>query len=94
MKRRTRISLWAACLEIGGYPELLLNLAREHDLEIHAKGRARYVNQEDIEFLAGHVRKWLNRPRMSRQLRTPGGPATQPSRRRGKASSEVISGGS
>jgi hypothetical protein len=94
MKIKKRISLWAACLEIGGYPELLFNLAREHDLKIHVKGRARYVNQEDIEPLARHVREWLNRPRMSRQMRMPGRPASQFTPRRGKASSEVIGGGS
>jgi hypothetical protein len=93
MNRKKRISLWAACLEIGGYPELLLNLARKHDLEIHVKGRARYVNREDIEPLARHVFEWLNRPRMSRHMSIPERPAAQLTRRRGKASSEVIGGG-
>ena len=85
-----RISLWAACLEIGGYPDLLSNLALKHGLEIHLKGRARYVNREDLEPLARHVQEWLNRPRMSRQLRMPERPASEDSRRRGKTSTEVI----
>lgn len=72
MNRKKRVSLWAACLEIGGYPELLSNLARKHNLEIQVKGRARYVNREDLEPLARHVREWLNRPRMSRQSELPG----------------------
>ena len=94
MNRTKRISLWAACLEIGGYPELLFNLAREHELKIHVKGRARYLNREDLEPLARHVREWLNRPRMSRQPKIPGRLATDLTRRCDKTSSEVIGGGS
>jgi hypothetical protein len=94
MNRTKRISLWAACLEIGGYPELLFNLAREHELKIHVKGRARYVNREDLELLGRHVRDWLNRPRMSRQSRTTELPPTELTRRRIKASREVLGGGS
>ena len=66
MNRKKRLSLWAACLQVGGYPDLLLNLARQHGLEIHQKGRARYVNRDDLDRLARHVREWLDRPRMSR----------------------------
>jgi hypothetical protein len=66
MTRKKRLSLWAACRQVGGYPELLLNLARQHDLEIHRKGRARYVNRDDLDRLAQHVLEWLDRPRMSR----------------------------
>ena len=66
MNRKKRLSLSAACLQVGGYPELLLNLARQHGLEIHQKGRARYVNGDDLDRLARHVREWLDRPRMSR----------------------------
>jgi hypothetical protein len=94
MNRTKRISLWAACLEIGGYPELLWNLAREHELIIHEKGRARYLNREDLEPLARHVREWLNRPRMSRQFKIAGRPATELARPRKKASGEVVGGGS
>ena len=94
MKTRKRISLWAACLEIGGYPELLVNLARKHDVEIHVKGRARYLNREDLEPLSRHVREWLNRPRMSTEVRMPERPATALTRRRGKASNEMHGGGS
>ena len=90
MDRTKRISLWAACLEIGGYPELLLNLARTHGLEIHVNGRGRYVYRQDLERLAWHVREWLNRPRMSRNLGTAGRPALKPARRPGKAPSKVI----
>ena len=90
MNRKKQISLWAACLEIGGYPELLTNLARQHGLEIHVKGRARYLNREDLEHLGRHVREWLSRPRMSRQLKTPVRRRTRLARRRGKRSSEVI----
>jgi hypothetical protein len=63
---KKRLSLWAACLQVGGYPELLSNLARQHGLEIHRKGRARYVNGDDLDRLAQHVREWQDRPRMSR----------------------------
>jgi hypothetical protein len=66
MNGKKRLSLWAACLQVGGYPELLLNLARQHGLEIHEKGRARYVNRDDLDRLGRHVREWLDRPRMSR----------------------------
>jgi hypothetical protein len=66
MNGKKRLSLWAACLQVGGYPELLLNLARQHGLEIHRKGRARYVKHDDLDSLARHVREWLDRPRMSR----------------------------
>jgi hypothetical protein len=62
-----RISLWAACEEVGGYPELLSKLATQHGLEIHMKGRARYVNRGDLESLGRYVRDWLNRPRTSRR---------------------------
>jgi hypothetical protein len=68
MNRKKRLSLWAACLEVGGYPELLLNLARQHGLEIHRKGRARYVNRVDLGSLGRYVRAWLDRPRMSRAV--------------------------
>jgi hypothetical protein len=68
MNRKKRLSLWAACLEVGGYPELLLNLARHHGLEIHQKGRARYVNRDDLDSLGRCVREWLDRPRMSRAV--------------------------
>ena len=71
MKRGKRISLWAACRQIGGYPELLLNLAQEHDLEVCKIGRAHYVNLEDLEQLALLMADWLNRPRMS--WRSPAG---------------------
>jgi hypothetical protein len=94
MKTRKRISLWAACLEIGGYPELLVNLARQHDVEIHVKGRARYLNWEDLEPLSRHVREWLDRPRMSTGMTLPERPATALTRRRGKASDEELGGGS
>jgi hypothetical protein len=94
MEREKRISLTAACREIGGYPELLFNLARKHDLGIHMKGRARYVNREDLEPLAKHVREWLNRPRMSRLMNLADRPAKQLTRRRGKASRDEIGGGS
>jgi hypothetical protein len=93
MDRTKRISLWAACLEIGGYPELLWNLAREHELKIHVKGRARYLNREDLDPLARLVREWLNRPRMSRQSKIPGRPATELAQLRDKESSEVVGGG-
>jgi hypothetical protein len=66
MDGKKRLSVSAAALEIGGYPELLLNLARQHGLEVHQKGRSRYVNLDDLEMLARHVREWLDRPRMSR----------------------------
>jgi hypothetical protein len=66
MDGKKRLSLWAACLQVGGYPELLLNLARQHGLEIHQQGRGRYVNRDDLDALARHVREWLDRPRMSR----------------------------
>ena len=94
MNRKKRISLWAACLEIGGYPELLSNLARVHQLKIHLKGRARYVSREDLEPLGRHVRDWLNRPRMSRQSRITERPPGELTRRRGKAAREVVGGGS
>jgi hypothetical protein len=68
MNRKKPLSLWAACLEVGGYPELLLNLARHHGLEIHQKGRARYVNRDDLDSLGRYVRAWLDRPRMSRAV--------------------------
>jgi hypothetical protein len=68
MNRKKRLSLWAACLEVGGYPELLLNLASQHGLEIHRKGRARYVNRDDLGSLGRYVRAWLDRPRMSRAV--------------------------
>jgi hypothetical protein len=90
MNRKKQVSLWAACLEIGGYPDLLTNLARNHGVEIHLKGRARYVNRADLEPLARHVREWLDRPRMSRQLRITERPATERVRGRGKTSNEVI----
>jgi hypothetical protein len=66
MDGKKRLSLWAACLQVGGYPELLLNLARQHGLEIHQQGRGRYVNRDDLDVLARYVRDWLDRPRMSR----------------------------
>jgi hypothetical protein len=66
MTGNKRVSLWAACGQIGGYPELLLNLARRHGLEVHQKGRALYLNQEDLDRLARHVVEWRDRPRMSR----------------------------
>jgi hypothetical protein len=69
MDGKKRLSLWAACLQVGGYPELLLNLARQHSLEVHQQGRARYVNCEDLDSLAQHVREWRDRPRMSRTAR-------------------------
>jgi hypothetical protein len=94
MNRTKRISLWAACLEIGGYPELLSNLARVHELKIHVKGRARYVSREDLEPLGRHVREWLNRPRMSKQSRVTERPPREITRRRGKAAREVVGGGS
>lgn len=74
MNGKTRLSLWAACLQVGGYPELLLNLARQHGLEIHQKGRARYVNRDDLDRLRRHVREWLDRPRMSRDAGLTGRP--------------------
>ena len=94
MNRTKRISLWAACLEIGGYPELLSNLARVHELKIHVKGRARYVSREDLEPLGRHVREWLNRPRMSKQSRVTERQPREITRRRGKAARELIGGGS
>ena len=66
MTEKKRLSLWAACGQIGGYPGLLLNLARRHGLEVHQKGRALYLNLEDLERLAQHVVEWRARPRMSR----------------------------
>ncbi len=66
MGGKKRLSLSAACVHVGGYPELLLNLARRHGLEIHQQGRGRYVNRDDLDVLARHVREWLDRPRMSR----------------------------
>jgi hypothetical protein len=66
MVGKKRLSLWAACRQVGGYPELLSNLARRHGLEIHRKGRARYVNSDDLDMLAQHVLEWRDRPRMSR----------------------------
>jgi hypothetical protein len=72
MNGKKRLSLWAACLQVGGYPELILNLARRHGLEIHEKGRARYVNRDDLDTLARHVRDWLDRPRMSRATESTG----------------------
>jgi hypothetical protein len=69
MNRKRRISLWAASLEVGGYPQLLSNLARENGLEVQINGRARYLNRDDLEQLDRLVRDWLNRPRMSRRSR-------------------------
>jgi hypothetical protein len=68
MKRKKRLSLWAACLEVGGYPELLLNLARQHGLEIHQNGRARYVHRDDLDSLGRYERAWLDRPRMAQAV--------------------------
>ena len=67
MKHQKRVSLWAAARQIGGYPQLLLKLAQEHGLEIHVKGRARYVRREDLGQLAWLVNDWLNRPRKKSQ---------------------------
>jgi hypothetical protein len=67
MNTTKRISLWAACQEVGGYPQLLFKLARQHGLQIHVKGRARYLNRGDLESLAPHVRNWLDRPRIRRR---------------------------
>ena len=94
MNRTKRVSLWAASREIGGYPELLSNLARTHGLKIHVNARGRYVNREDLEHLRRHVGEWLGRPRMSREVRPPERMATRPVERRGKASSGVIGEGS
>ena len=57
MGGKKRLSLSAACVHVGGYPELLLNLARRHGLEIHQQGRGRYVNRDDLDVLARHVRR-------------------------------------
>jgi hypothetical protein len=94
MNRTKRVSLWAASLEIGGYPELLSNLARKHGLKIHVNGRGRYVDREDLDQLRRHVGEWLNRPRMSREWERPERMATRRGRRRGKATSGVIGDGS
>ncbi len=95
MNRMKQISLWAASLEVGGYPELLSNLARKHGLKIHVNTRGRYVDREDLEHLRRHVGEWLNRPRMSKEPRPPGGPtSTRPGRSRGKASNGAIGQGS
>lgn len=69
MNNAKRISLWAACLQVGGYPELLLNLARQHGLEVYVNGRVRYLNRDDLESVDRLVRDWLNRPRMSHPSR-------------------------
>jgi hypothetical protein len=94
MNSTKRVSLWAASLEIGGYPELLSNLARKHGLKIHVNTRGRYVNREDLEHLRRLVGEWLSRPRMSREISPSERMATPPGRRRGKASSGVIGEGS
>jgi len=94
MNRMKRVSLWAASREIGGYPELLSNLARTHGLMVHVNARGRYVNREDLEHLRRHVGEWLSRPRMSREIRPSERMATRPGQRRGKASSGVIGEGS
>jgi hypothetical protein len=67
MNKKKRISLWAACLQIGGYSKLLLYLAQRHGLEIHVIGRARYVNRADLELLARYMGDWQDRPRLSRR---------------------------
>lgn len=89
-----RVSLWAASLEIGGYPELLFNLARKHGLKIHVLARGRYVERDDLESLRHHVREWLNRPRMSRALDPADRTAARLARRQGKGASSAIGGGS
>jgi hypothetical protein len=94
MNRMKRVSLWAASREIGGYPELLSNLARTHGLKIHVNARGRYVNREDLEHLRRHVGDWLGRPRMSREPRQQERVAPRPALRRGKVSSGVIGEGS
>ncbi len=67
MDEKKRVSLWAACLQIGGYPELLLNLAQQLGLEVSVIGRARYVNRTDLGRLEERMEAWLKRPRMSRR---------------------------
>jgi hypothetical protein len=70
MSAPKRISVWAACLQVGGYPKLLVNLARQHGVQVHVIGRARYVNCDDLGRLGEIVHDWLNRPRMSRLPKT------------------------
>ncbi len=60
------ISLWEACRQVGGYPELLWNLARRHDIEIHLVGRRRDISRDELEALGCYVNQWLNRPRLVR----------------------------
>ena len=81
MTHKERISLSAACLKTGGYPRLLLNLARQHGLEVDLIGRARYLRRADLERLGRYVRDWLHRPRMSTRFqavtRVPKGAASR-----------------
>ena len=70
MDEKKRVSLWAACLQIGGYPELLLNLAQQLGLEVSIIGRARYVNRADLGRLEEGMKAWLKRPRMSRRIKS------------------------
>jgi hypothetical protein len=88
MKTRKRISLWAAALQVGGYPKLILNLARQHGLKVHVIGRSRYLNADELDRLGQLVRDWIKRPRMSRQPRK--GLEGRVVRRRRNAPSEVI----
>jgi hypothetical protein len=60
------ISLWEACRQVGGYPELLWNLAHRHGIEIHLVGSRRYISRDELEALGCHVSQWLNRPRLVR----------------------------
>jgi hypothetical protein len=70
MRACKRVSLWSACRQLDGYPQLILNLAGRTGIVIEKVGQSQYLNSEDVERLRPLVKEWRERPRMSR----PSGP--------------------
>ena len=59
------VSIWRAALTVGGYPELVWNVARAAEFETRAvPGVGRQVRVDDLDAIGVRVRAWLDRPRM------------------------------